>query len=103
MHQRIHLHPQVIILNLSVFHPSHSTTSVLLLSLTNDEYEYDDYTAVDPSQLCITINAITSATTTPEKQALGTFTRRKLNKLLNWRQWSEAEFRQLDRSSDLKM
>jgi hypothetical protein len=34
MHQRIHLHPQVIILNLSVFHPSHSTTSVYYCSLS---------------------------------------------------------------------
>ena len=57
-----------------------------------------------PSALCVTINAITTSNaTTAEEQALGTFTRRKLKRLPNWPQWSEAKFRQLDRFADLEM
>ena len=40
---------------------------------------------------------------TPEKQALGSFTRRKLQRLSNWNQWQDGEFKQLDSMAKQEM
>ena len=42
------------------------------------------------------INTIGSDSTTPEEQALGRFTRRKLKKLANWDDWKAGEHKQLN-------
>ena len=42
------------------------------------------------------INTIGSDSTTPEEQALGRFTRRKLKKLANWNDWKAGEHKQLN-------
>ena len=57
-----------------------------IIALLDNDYDYDDFAAIDASELCVTINAIISTATTPKEQALGTFTRRKLKKLPNWSQ-----------------
>ena len=44
----------------------------------------------------LAINAIRSDATTPEEQALGHFTRRKLRKLDTWDEWLAGERKQLD-------
>jgi hypothetical protein len=53
--------------------------------------------------IACTIHAVTSSTITPEEQALGFFTRRKLKRLSTWSEWQEGEFRQLERMNDLDM
>jgi hypothetical protein len=55
-----------------------------------------------PFRLSILL-AITSSAITPEEQALGFFTRRKLKRLSTWSEWQEGEFRQLERKNDLDM
>ena len=64
---------------------------------------YDDLLSIPILELEIAIDAIKSTKTTPEEQALGHFTRRKLKTLPNWNDWNEAEFRQLDRYAKLEM
>ena len=45
-------------------------------------------------QLCI--NTLTSDAVTPEEQALGYFTQKKLKTLLTWDEWKAGEERQID-------
>jgi hypothetical protein len=49
------------------------------------------------------IQALQSEALTPEEQALGSFTRRKLKNLSTWPLWKEAEIKQLDQFHDLGM
>jgi hypothetical protein len=49
------------------------------------------------------IQALQSEALTPEEQALGSFTRRKLQNLSTWPLWKEAEIKQLDQFHDLGM
>ena len=49
------------------------------------------------------INALRSIDTTPEEQALGHFTCRKLKTLDNWPQWRAGERKQLDQFHNLGM
>ena len=59
----------------------------------------------DPSDELITlaINAINSKATTPEEQALGHFTRRKLRSLSTWNEWETGERKQLNQFEELQM
>mgnify|MGYP003312282947 FL=1 len=52
-------------------------------------------------QMCI--NTLTSDATTPEEQALGYFTRRKLKRLANWNDWEAGEHKQIDQFMAQKM
>ena len=57
-----------------------------------------------PDEFILTvINAINSKATTPEEQAIGHFTRRKLKKLSTWNEWEAGERKQLDQFTDLQM
>ena len=64
--------------------------------------KYDDYN-VSHEELVLYINALRSTETTPEEQALGHFTRRKLRTLANWPQWLAGERKQLDQFHELGM
>ena len=49
------------------------------------------------------LRAIRSTGTTPEEQALGKFTRKRLKTLPTWEEWKKAEEFQLDRYKNLEM
>ena len=74
-----------------------------ITAILNDDISYDDLLSIPILELEIAIDTITSTKTTPEEQTLGHFTRRKLKTLSNWKDWNEAEFRQLDRYVKLEM
>ena len=61
----------------------------------------------DPSvsleEITAHIHAIQSSSLTPEEEALGTFTRRKLKKLSTWSKWQAGEWKQLDHFHNLGM
>ena len=58
---------------------------------------------ISDDMICLSINALGSNITTPAKEALGTFTHRKLKKLDNWDGWLQAEQKQLDQFHDLEI
>ena len=74
-----------------------------ITALLYDDITYDDLATIPSETLELAVNAIRSTKTTPEEQALGHFTRRKLKTVLNWKEWNDAEFRQLDRYAKLEM
>jgi hypothetical protein len=82
-------------LNLSLEHVR-SIASLLLDS-------HDLIQALPSDVLQIALHPISSDSITPEESALGSFTRRKLQRLSTWPQWQEGEFRQLDRMHALGM
>ncbi|KAI2505295.1 Reverse transcriptase (RNA-dependent DNA polymerase) [Fragilaria crotonensis] len=51
--------------------------------------------------LLLPLNTTTHGT--PEEQSLGSFTRRKLRRLPNWKEWQDAEFKQLDSMAKQEM
>jgi hypothetical protein len=51
----------------------------------------------------IAINTLNSDSITPEKQALGHFTRCKLKKLTTWNDWEAGKHKQLDQFYGQKM
>lgn len=53
--------------------------------------------------LDLAIQALESLAITPEEQALGHFTRRKLRTLSTWPEWQAGEFKQLDQFEELGM
>jgi hypothetical protein len=66
--------------------------------LTTDADEFDD----DHAQLLLrSLNTTTHGTS--EEQSLGSFTRRKLRRLPNWKEWQNAEFKQLDSMAKQEM
>jgi hypothetical protein len=62
-----------------------------------------DFSSLDFGELALAVNAVTSSAITPEEQALGFFTRRKLKRLPTSPEWQQGEFKQLDRMRDLNM
>ena len=54
-------------------------------------------------ELTIAINVFQSKAITPEEQALGHFTRRKLKKMDTWDKWEAGERKQLNQFRDLQM
>ncbi len=61
------------------------------IAFNNDGSNFGD----DHAQLLLrSLNPTTHGT--PEEQGLGSFTRRKLRRLPNWKEWQNAEFKQLD-------
>jgi hypothetical protein len=69
-------------------------------SLDEDAFEQNDITT---ECIELMINAIQSKSTTPEEQALGFFTRKKLKKLNTWKEWKSGETKQLNQFADLQM
>ncbi|KAI2511652.1 Retrotransposon gag protein [Fragilaria crotonensis] len=64
----------------------------------NEDSTIDD----DHVQLLLrSLNTTTHGT--PEEQSLGSFTRRKLRRLPNWKEWQDAEFKQLDSMAKQEM
>lgn len=74
--------------------------SIASIPFTNASFD-PDHISSDLVQLVI--NAITSAALTPAEQALGSFTRRKLQKLDTWQEWRAGEHKQLDQFHALNM
>ena len=68
----------------------------------NGSLPFDSSTISDDIIMTV-INAINSKATTPEEQAIGHFTRRKLKKLSTWNEWEAGERKQLDQFTDLQM
>ena len=67
----------------------------------NEEaFDQNDITA---EYIELMINAIQSKSTTPEEQALGFFTRKKLKKLNTWNEWKAGETKQMNQFADLQM
>ncbi|KAG7370163.1 reverse transcriptase RNA-dependent DNA polymerase [Nitzschia inconspicua] len=62
-----------------------------------------DFSSVPVEDIAAAIHAVTSTAVTPAEQALGFFTRRKLQRLSTWPDWQRGEFKQLDRMHDLGM
>ena len=77
-----------------------STIKSITRLRTNETF--DDF---EPSyeEIVLAINALRSTEVTPEEQALGRYTRRKLKTLENWPQWSAGEQKQLDQFHDLSL
>ena len=68
------------------------------IASNNDGSNFDD----DHAQLLLrSLNTTTHGT--PEEQGLGSFTRRKLRRLPNWKEWQNAEFKQLDSMAKQEM
>ena len=65
---------------------------------SEDAAELDD----DHAQVLLrSLNTTTHGTS--EEQSLGSFTRRKLRRLPNWKEWQDAEFKQLDSMAKQEM
>ena len=62
-----------------------------------------DQSDISTELIELMINAIQSKETTPEEQALGYFTRRKLKTLNTWNEWKSGETQQIDQFTDLQM
>ncbi|KAG7359997.1 reverse transcriptase RNA-dependent DNA polymerase [Nitzschia inconspicua] len=62
-----------------------------------------DFSSVPVEDIAAAIHAVTSTAVTPAEQALGFFTRRKLQRLSTWPDWQRGEFKHLDRMHDLGM
>ncbi|KAG7369542.1 reverse transcriptase RNA-dependent DNA polymerase [Nitzschia inconspicua] len=72
-------------------------------SICSLRFPESDFSSVPVEDLAATIHAVTSTAITPAEQALGFFTRRKLQRLSTWPDWQRGEFKQLDRMNDLGM
>ena len=70
-----------------------------------EDNSHDSFDQADISTELIElmINAIQSKETTPEEQALGYFTRRKLKSLNTWKEWKAGETQQIDQFTELQM
>lgn len=74
--------------------------AITRLRSNNDDLLIDD---IPLDLLQQHLHAIQSQSITPAEQALGHFTRRKLQTLNNWPAWRDAERKQLDQFHDLEM
>ena len=73
-----------------------------IASILHPETDFHD-PAVTHEEISVAINALSSHSLTPEEQALGHFTRRKLKTLSTWPEWRAGEHLQLDRMHRLGM
>ncbi|KAG7344102.1 reverse transcriptase RNA-dependent DNA polymerase [Nitzschia inconspicua] len=69
----------------------------------NDVLVFTKEQALLEFHLVAAIQAVTSTAITPAEQALGFFTRRKLQRLSTWPDWQRGVFKQLDLMHDLGM
>ena len=81
----------------------HSLRAITKLHKAENEQLPLDPSTVTDELIMAVINAINSKATTPEEQAIGHFTRRKLKKLATWKEWEAGERKQLDQFADLQM
>ena len=75
----------------------HNLRVIAMIRTSLDINESD----ISTEEVLLMINALRSNDTTPEEQALGHFTRRKLKTLDNWPQWRAGEHKQLDQFHNL--
>ena len=66
-----------------------------------DQNLSEDY--IPSEMIQIAIHTFQSDAVTPEEQALGFFTRKKLRKLTTWPEWQEGEFKQLNQFHEQEM
>jgi hypothetical protein len=100
-HVREHLAPNEDDLDITV--PSidlYSLRAIAKLRHPSISFEEED---IASEIVALAINAIQSKATTPEEQALGHFTRRKLKRLSTWNEWEAGERKQLKQFNDLQM
>jgi hypothetical protein len=74
----------------------------IIQSICAARYPDLDFSSLSSEEIAM-VAAVTSSAITPEEQALGFFTRRKLKRLSTWPDWQRGEFKQLDRMRDLGM
>ena len=69
--------------------------AVIKLSQRHDQLDMSpEAISTEMIQLCI--NTLTSNTVTPEEEALGYFTRKKLQQLSTWDKWKTGETKQIN-------
>jgi hypothetical protein len=74
-----------------------TSSSHMLASFVDDVFFPDGTNIFDDDHAQLLIRSLNTTTHgTSEEQGLGSFTRRKLRRLPNWRAWQDAEFKQLD-------
>jgi hypothetical protein len=97
--QPLHLSVEQLRLISSITSPSTPPSSLLDDNESSpDTADFDD----DHAQLLLrSLNTTTHGTS--DEQALGSFTRRKLRRLPNWKEWQDAEFKQLDSMAKQEM
>ena len=78
----------------------HSLRCISRLRNPELSFEEDD---ISSEMIELAINAIRSSATTPEEQALGFFTRKKLKQMDTWDIWKQGECEQLEQFHDLQM
>ena len=74
----------------------HSLTVADIRNIAAIKYPDIDFDQISTEQIGVVVNAIQSHSITPEEQALGSFTRRKLKKLSTWKEWLAAKHKQLN-------
>ena len=80
----------------------HSLRVITKLRCADPNLRFDS-SELSAKAIELVINAIRSKSTTPEEQALGYFTRKKLKLLSTWNEWKAAETKQLDQMHALRM
>lgn len=80
----------------------HALRAITKLHCSDQSLSFDE-ADVSTETIELMINAVRSKATTPEEQALGHFTRRKLKKLSTWAEWKAGESKQLDQMHALEM
>jgi hypothetical protein len=78
----------------------HSLRAITKLRNPDLSFEENDITN---EMISLFLNAIQSKATTPQEQALGHFTRRKLKQMPTWSEWEQGERKQLDQFHALQM
>ncbi|KAI2490765.1 hypothetical protein MHU86_23812 [Fragilaria crotonensis] len=73
-------------------------------SIDNDVARHDNTDELDDDHVQLLLRSLNTTTHgTSEEQGLGSFTRRKLRRLPNWKEWQAAEFKQLDSMAKQEM
>ena len=73
-------------------------------TIDDDLAFHDDVNELDDDHVQLLLRSLNTTTHgTSEEQSLGSFTRRKLRRLPNWKEWQDAEFKQLDSMAKQEM
>jgi len=83
----------------------HQLTLADIRSISAVRYPHLDFSeaSISTEEMEMVVQAIQSQAITPAEQAIGRFTRRKLQSLSTWDQWRAGKHKQLDHFHDLKM
>ena len=81
-----------------------SASSPMPETIDDDLVFHDDSDELDDDHAQLLLRSLNTTTHgTSEEQSLGSFTRRKLRRLPNWKEWQDAEFKQLDSMAKQEM